>query len=222
MAPSRSHKEMAPPVNRAGLSPVTTASLLALLTLCYSGCRHGDLGGEDPAGRYGVPRQHFEYCELEPVQQEVDPTGGLSALTAMIRYWDGEADEAQLAQKYPTKTPEAGYSIRRLRRIAIAEGIMAFALTMKEKPLDQLSEQLTNGRPVIVNIELDPGGYPGLVPPVENAEDAPTRRYVVVFGQSHDQFLVLDTAVGVLRMAKEDFETMWAKGKHAALICSAN
>ncbi len=206
-------------LHRSGTSPFLTAFFLLPLTLCYTGCRQQPDPEIDKAAQYGVPKQHFEYCELKPVLQEVDPTGGLSALTSVMRYWDAEADEAKLAEKYPPKTLDAGYSIRRLRRIAIDEGIMAFALTMNERSLEQISEQLANGRPVIVNIELDPEGYPDL----EASAPATTqKRYAIVFGQSHDQFLLMDTGHGVIRIGKQAFETMWSKGHHAALICSAN
>ena len=209
---------MSLPLHRSGTSPLLSAFFLLPLTLCYTGCRQSDPEG-DKAAQYGVPKQHCEYCELKPVLQEIDPTGGLSALTSVMRYWDAEVDEAQLAEKYPTKTPEAGYSIRKLRRIAIDEGMTAFALTMREKSLDQISEQLASGRPVIVNIELGSEGYPDLQ---ATAPTEPQKRYAIVFGQSNDQFLMMDTGHGVIRIGKTAFETMWAKGHHTALIVSAN
>lgn len=207
------------PLHRSGTSPLLTAFFLLPLTLCYTGCRQQPDPEADKAAQYGVPKQHFEYCELKPVSQEIDPTGGLSALTSVMRYWDAETDEAKLAKKYPPKPPGASYSIRKLRRIAIDEGFVAFALTMQERSLEQISEQLANGRPVIVNIELGPEGYPDLG---ATAPSAAQKRYAIIFGQSHDQFLVMDTGHGVVRIGKQAFETMWAKSHHAALICSAN
>ncbi len=166
----------------------------------------------DPAA-YGVPQHHFEYCELDTVAAESDPTGALAALTAVMNYWDLEATEQELANRHPATS--AHRNVRRLRRIAIDEGLTAFALAMGDNGLAQLGEHLQNGRPVIVPLDTADANAPA---------DAPeANRFVVVFGQSESEFLLMDPAeASVVRIPKQDFESLWAAKKHAALICSAS
>lgn len=206
-------------LHRNGTTPLIAAPLLLAVSLCYSGCRNG---GEDTIANspalYGVPKQHFEYCELQMVNQQTDSSGGLSALASVMNYWENEVEEQSLAEKYPASGSSATYSTRKLRRIAIDEGMMAFALTMREQPISQLSEQLKNGRPVITSVLLSPKGYPDLA---ASAPASAQKRHAIVFGQSDDEFLIMDTGHGVIRMPKEQFKTMWSGGNYAALVCSA-
>lgn len=206
-------------VHRNGSNPAIAALSLLAVTLAYTGCRSESLTeGEQAPAAYGVPRYHFEYCELELVEQQHDPSGGLASLSAVLRYWDVEIDEGELANKYPP--PEDGaHSIRKLRRIASDEGLTAFALVMKEAPIDQVGEQLKNGRPVIVSVRLPDAGYAGIG---ESGDNLTTDRFAVVFGQSEAEFLVMDAREGVVRMSKPAFETIWSARNHAALICSAS
>ena len=206
-------------LHRAGISPVVAAISLIPLTLVYTGCRgrNVDTSGSTPA-LYGVPNYHFEYCELKPTEQKVDTSGGLGSLAAVMGYWDVETNEETLAEKYPPPA-NGGHSIRKLRRIAIDEGLTAFALVMKENGLDQIGEQLENGRPVIVALHLPEGGYSGLRAETEGLE---RERFAVVFGQSETEFLVMDAGTGVIRIPKSDFESVWSAGKYAALICSSS
>jgi len=181
-------------------------------------------GGNDSA---------FKYCPLETVRQPSSKTGGLAALVAVMNYWEQEVDVETLQQKYPPKS-EAGYPLLQLRRIATKEGLIAFALTMKDRPLEQVSEQLENGRPVIVPVNLPSNGAPGSkpavetpptdpsAPPIEQPSDAKSPlRYVVIFGQSSNQFLLMDPASGVVKVNKTEFIESWSTEKFAALLCSS-
>ena len=207
-------------IHRLGVRPVVAAISLLPITLCYTGCRGQQLDADsDPelASQYGVPKYHFEYCELKPVEQKIDPTGGLASLASVIDYWEIESTEAKLAETYPL--PDSGTSsVRKLRRIAMDEGLTAFALAMKQSPIEQLGEELNNGRPVIVSLVLEGQGYPGLE---EQTAKLSGKRFGVVFGQSDAEFLLLEPGYGVLRIPKKSFETVWAAGKYGALICSA-
>jgi predicted double-glycine peptidase len=214
---------MAFTLHRAGISPIVAAISLLPLVLVYTGCRNNQTldgaDGELSPAAFGVPKNHFEYCELKPVVQKSDPSGGLASLEAVLRYWDTEVTETELANKYPPPSGRA-HSIRKLRRIAIDQGVTAFALVMKDNGLEQLSEQLLNGRPVIVALQLpdEPIASPADVP----GDTLQKQRFAVVYGQSEREFLMMDPGAGVVRIDKDEFEIAWAGGKHAALICSSS
>jgi len=150
-----------------------------------------------------------------------------------MNYWEQEADVEALESKYPAQS-ENGYPLLQLRRIATQEGLIAFALTMQDRPLDQISEQLENGRPVIAPVRLPRGRYFGKDLPVVGRLDATTvnpdkqliggnfkHHYVVIFGQSESQFLIMDPAYGIVKISKSEFTNYWGAEKNAALLCSS-
>lgn len=169
----------------------------------------------------------FKYCPIETVSQTSSTTNGLAALASVMQYWEQEVDVPTLEANFPAKS-ETGYPLLQLRRIATKEGLIAFALTMKDRPLEQVSEQLENGRPIIVPVHL-PDGRPAAPPTPTNdpgatapaTDPARPHRYVVIFGQSHDQFLLMDPAKGIVKLNKQEFTNYWAEEKFAALLCSS-
>ncbi len=205
------------------------------LTSCNTLDPKEELVEEVPATRkfVGGNDSAFKYCPLETVRQTSSQSGGLAALVAVMNYWEQEVDVKALEEKYPAKS-DAGYPLLQLRRIATKEGLIAFALTMKDRPLEQVSEQLENGRPVIVPVDLPSHGDSGSKPPVESLPDDPSatpteqpsdtksqHRYVVIFGQSSNQFLLMDPASGVVKVNKTEFIESWSTEKFAALLCSS-
>ena len=172
----------------------------------------------------------FKYCPIETVSQTSSKTNGLAALASVMKYWEQEVDVPTLEANFPAKS-EAGYPLLQLRRIATKQGLIAFALTMKDRPLEQVSEQLENGRPIIVPVQL-PGGHSDAATNLPDTpitatdtatatEPAPPHRYVVIFGQSNDQFLLMDPAQGVVKLNKQEFTSYWAGEKYAASLCSS-
>ena len=177
------------------------------------------------------PNESFYFCPIKPQLLENEPTGGLAALATVLVYWDLQSNESMLAEKYPLGEG-TDYEMLKLRRIAIDEGLMAFSLTMKQKPIEQVSEQLEHGRPVIVPLENDAQTFFGA--PVEDFKEfASIRRssepdtagspyrFVVIFGQNKDQFLLLDPTFGVVSVDKKTFSEEWGKKKYSALLCSS-
>ena len=175
----------------------------------------------------------FKYCPIEAVQQPSEKSCGIAALASVMKYWDVDVSVAELEEKYPAES-ENGYPLLQLRRIATKEGLVAFALTMKERPLDQISEQLENGRPIIAPVLLPRGRYFGRELPVVGRLDASTvnadkkvvgsthkHHYVVVFGQSEDKYLIMDPAYGIVKISKSEFAGYWSAQKNAALLCSS-
>ncbi|MGI9244107.1 MAG: cysteine peptidase family C39 domain-containing protein [Verrucomicrobiales bacterium] len=173
----------------------------------------------------------FKYCPLETVRQTSNKTCGLAALVAVMNYWEHDVDVETLEEKYPAKS-EDGYPLLQLRRIATKEELIAFALTMKDRPLEQVSEQLENGRPVIVPVVLPDGQYQSssgrssapqvnVETPPADSHSATKNHYVVIFGQSTDQFLLMDPAHGIIKVSKSEFTNYWSAEKYAALLCSS-
>ena len=175
----------------------------------------------------------FKYCPLETVRQSSKKTSGLAALVSVMNYWEHEATVDTLGEKYPAES-EDGYPLLQLRRIAAKEGLIAFALTLNDQPLAQVSEQLENGRPVIVPVVLPRGRYFTREAPATDVVDATSanpekpriggrtkNHYVVIFGQSAKQFLLMDPAYGIVKINKDEFVTYWGAEQFAALLCSS-
>ena len=185
-----------------------------------------------PDGISEVDPETFHYCPVDTVRQSSENGGGIATLTSVIRYWDNEAQESELALKYPPAEP-GGYTMMQLRRIAVDEGLMAFSITMKMEPLAQLGEQLEHGRPVLVSLRFPDGTYFGNATAIVEALARekkgtpvpvidPTRPYFfIVFGQSESQFLLMDPQLGVVSVDKPVFTRYWKEQKFAALLCSA-
>ena len=176
--------------------------------------------------------ENFNYCPVESIRRSTEGSSGVAALTSILKYWDTEASDSELLNAYPLGE-EKGYSIHKLQRIAIDKGLTAFALTMKNNPLQHLSEQLEYGRPILVTVRFPDGTYfgqpveqgaPVAVPTDPTAPavelDKGVEHVVVVFGQSEKQFLIMDPAFGVLSVDKATFEKYWKEEKYSALLCS--
>lgn len=219
---------------RSGQS-VSPALLLIIAIACLglSGCNTFRSQGDvvtDVTAPTAPPEEErdtsFKYCPIETVSQTSSKTNGLAALASVMKYWEQEVDVPTLEANFPAKS-EAGYPLLQLRRIATKQGLIAFALTMKDRPLEQVSEQLENGRPIIVPVQLPDGhsaaatNLPDATATATVAEPALPHRYVVIFGQSHDQFLLMDPAQGIVKLNKQEFVSYWAGEKYAALLCSS-
>ena len=163
----------------------------------------------------------FKYCPVETIRQQSSQSGGIAALTAVMRYWEHPTDVEALAAKYPAES-DKGYTLLQLRHIAMEEDLNVLALTMKDRPLDQVSEHLENGRPIIAPIRIPSNGYLGRSSVPQSSSDSDSEiRYVVIVGQSDDQFLLMDPAHGIVKLKKTEFTNYWSAEKNAALLCSS-
>jgi predicted double-glycine peptidase len=210
------------------LSPVLLSSCGALRT------RGDSIHDSSTTAKFAAAHDDdFKYCPIESVRQPSNKSCGIAALSAVMNYWEKETDVETLEEKYPAKSSN-GYPLLQLRSIATKEGLIAFALTMKNRPLDQISEHLENGRPVIVPVLLPRGRYFGHEFPVVGRLDATSvnpnsktvggnfkHHYVVIFGQSDEKFLLMDPAYGIVKITKSDFNKYWSAEKNAALLCSS-
>lgn len=172
----------------------------------------------------------FYFCPIKPIMAANDTSGGLAAMAVILNYWNTPKSEEELLSKHPKKGD--GYSILRLKRIAMEEGLMAFVMSMKNQPLLQMDEQLENGRPVIVALKNESGKFYGEkfsdIEPLRTPDFRPLpdsslgdERFVVIFGQSEKQFLILDPNFGVVSVDKPIFDELWKQQNYSALICSS-
>ncbi len=199
--------------------------------LLLTACQTNDPAAADHAFR--VKHVDFRYSKAPEVRQSSQRSCGAAALTSLIRYWreDAQITEPELIRSYPSESP-TGYPMLQLREIAVAEKLLAFAVTLDKDPMNQLTGHLSKGRPVLVAVELPHGRYFAQNLPIIETLDRRTVRvhgvekplkahYLVVMGQSHDRLLVMDPQYGYVDVPKRDFEQFWKRTGYAALITSA-
>ncbi|MFT5109442.1 MAG: putative double-glycine peptidase/putative small secreted protein [Verrucomicrobiales bacterium] len=227
------------PERRCKLTSATLVLLLTVACLSFTSCntlRNGRdvIHVSSTSKKFAAAHDDdFKYCPLETIKQPSSKSCGIAALTSVMKYWEQDVDVEELEEKYPPRSNN-GYPLLQLRSIATKEGLIAFALTMKDRPLDQISEQLENGRPVIVPALLPRGRYFGRDLPIVGRLNATTvnpntqlvggnfkHHYVVIFGESEDKFLIMDPAYGIVKISKSEFTNYWTAEKYAALLCSS-
>ncbi|MCB1100620.1 MAG: C39 family peptidase [Verrucomicrobiae bacterium] len=175
--------------------------------------------------------QDFAYSEVDAVRQVSERSCGAAALACVLHYWDKPIGVKELVEKYPMEGT-IGYPILQLRRMAQTEGLLAFAMTTAgtEHPTGKLNEQLDKGRPVIIAVECPYGRYFGKPVPVIESFDSRSvwnvgqrwkAHYLVICGYSSDEYLVMDPAYGIVRVAKAQLLEFWRRTKHAALVCAS-
>lgn len=198
-----------------------------LLVGCSSNSGSSGLGHDGFATKYAA----FHYCKAPEIKQSNQRSCGAAALASVIQYWreDASVSEKELLSKYPP-TAEIGYPLSQLKEIAIKEQLLAFAVTMDREPLKQLATHVRKGRPVIVALELPKGRYfTGGIPLIETIDRRTVQgltevwksHYVVVMGDSLEEFLIMDPQYGYVQVNKTQFESFWKKHGYAALITSA-
>lgn len=203
--------------------------------LILVGCETSSLSKDGKDDEYAFRLKHvdFRYSKVPVVKQSGQRSCGAAALTSLIRYWQEDATitEPELRKAYPPDSP-TGYPLLQLREIAVDEELLAFAVTLDQAPMKQLSGHLRKGRPVLVAVELPVGRYFAQNLPVIETLDRRTLQvngwgnqlkahYLVVMGESHDQLLVMDPQYGHVDVNKTDFERFWKQTGYAALITSA-
>lgn len=173
--------------------------------------------------------EDFTYVEVDAVRQFSERSCGAAALACVLQYWEKPVTAKALAERYPM-LGSIGYPILQLRSMALEEGLLAFALTIDEQPLEKLNEQINKGRPVIIAVECPYGRYFGKPVPVIESFDSRSvwnvgqrwkAHYLVVCGVSDDEYLVMDPAYGIVRVAKPQLLEFWRRTRHAALVCAA-
>lgn len=176
-------------------------------------------------GRY---KADFTYAKVSTVKQSSQRSCGVACLTCVLNYWDKPIKEKELRQKH-APLGEIGYPLVQLKKIALEEGMLAFAISMKRDPAGQLSRQLKAGRPVIAALQCPQGRYFGKPVPVIERIDRRTiwnfgsqwkQHYVVVFGEGKDAYLIMDPAYGIVEVGRAEFLDFWSRSKHATLVCA--
>lgn len=200
-----------------------------LMALSLTGCSSGPKLASDKS--FAVEFLDFKYSKVPLVNQTEQSSCGAAALTSVIQYWTEAKDvtEPQLIASYPPQSKE-GYPLLQLRQIALDQDLLAFGVTLDRDPLNQLSEHLEKGRPVITALTLPRGRYFGDNLPVIETFDRRAiagfgerwkNHYVVVMGQSSRDFMLMDPQYGYVSVGKGDFLEYWKRQGYSALILSA-
>ncbi len=177
--------------------------------------------------------QAYRYCDFTRVKQSSQTSCGAAALTSVLNYWkdSGQPDfeEKALVAQTPPRSPE-GYPILQLRKMALENGVAAFAVTLDENPWKQLVEHVDKGRPVITAVRLPRGRYFGKTLPLVETLDRRTlmttgsewkSHYVVVIGRNYKNVILMDPDFGIVHTSRDAFLDFWRQESYAALICSA-
>ena len=172
----------------------------------------------------------YTYCDVPQTKQSAQRSCGAAALNSVIHYWHPESTttEPGLVKTYTAESKQ-GYPLLQLKKIAEAEGLLAFALGMDQDPLSQVIAQIAAGRPVIAALELPKGRYFATnVPVIETTDrrtvtglgDKTKAHYVVVMGTSRDRVLLMDPQYGYVDITQADFMGFWKAMGYPALVCS--
>lgn len=177
--------------------------------------------------------QAYRYCDFTRVKQSSQISCGAAALTAVLNYWKSndrpDFNEKALVAQNPPQSPE-GYPILQLRKMALENGVAAFAVTLDENPWKQLVGHVDKGRPVITAVRLPRGRYFGKTIPLVETLDRRTlmttgsewkSHYVVVIGRNYNNVILMDPDFGLVHTSRDAFLDFWRQEGYAALICSA-
>jgi hypothetical protein len=177
----------------------------------------------------------YTFCEVDAVRQSAQKSCGIAALVCVLRYWDKPATESEITTRHPLRSG-IGYPVQQLQAIAVENGLLAFAVSMNQPgipPVVALGRQIARGRPVIIAVNCPHGRYFGEPLPVIESFDRRTigplggstgsafkHHYVVVIGESPQNYLVMDPAYGIGPVRKQSLLDWWRKESYAALVCS--
>ena len=133
----------------------------------------------------------------------------------------------ELLEDFPS-SPGTGYRLWELKNAAIAHGLLSYTVTMRTNPKQELKEQILKGRPIICAINFPRGFYFAYDLPMVGqvyrslawAVGERENHYVVAFGITDEQVLLMDPAFGFVAYNWKRFETCWSKLNFAALICA--
>ena len=197
---------------------ITVASIV-----CLTGCATVvDTESVQFQDKYG----DYDYCRIKAVKQNENNSCGSACLTAVLNYWGIDITEEQILAKHPISSSR-GYSLSRLRLIAIENGLEAYVVSMKDDYEEAITGHILKGRPVIcavrfpVNLQfanqLPIYGYiyRTLLWSVGPRKD----HYIVVFGICDDNFLIMDPEHGLFAISAKDFYNSWSRLGYAAIVC---
>lgn len=138
---------------------------------------------------------------------------GIASLISVLDYWDIEAEQSVLSEKYPYKYKGEGYSMRELKEIALKSGAQAFVL---QGDKDFLKEQILLGRPIIVPVYMVTGWRINILG--HNVYGGSYNHYVVVIGFSDNKVTLIDPDKGYRTIPERQFFKMWEVNEQMSLL----
>ena len=202
------------------------ASLLqCLLALALTGCLPSSTDNIGSLAASGLLTE-ATYVQVAFVAQHNDYTCGLACLVCVLAYWNDPVSQTELMQQSPPESTKTGYRVGELKDIAKSRDKLAYALTAQTQFLE---EQILNGRPVIVPLEIEYNHYVfnfmRKIPVYGRFFEYITERFVpkfshfvTVFAVSRTTIWVMDPLFGIKGIPRDEFESMWAAKKRAMLL----
>ena len=202
------------------------ASLLQwLLALALTGCLPSNIDNIGYLTATGLLAE-ATYVPVAFVAQHNYYSCGLACLVSVLAYWNDPVSQAELLRHSPPESTETGYRVGELKAIAKSRNKLAYALTAQTEFLEQ---QILNGRPVIVPLEMEYNHYVfnfmRKIPIYGRFFEYVTERFVpkfshfvTVFAVSRTTIWVMDPLFGIKAIPRAAVETMWAAQKRAMLL----
>ena len=214
---------MTPP--RAGARRMASGAVKWLLALVLAGCMPSNIDNIGHLAATGLLGE-ATYVTIAYVAQHTDYSCGLACLVSVLAYWDDPVSQPELLRRNPPENVKTGYRVGELKDIALSRNKLAFALTADTNFLEQ---QIRNGRPVIVPLEMEYNHYlfnfMRTIPVYGRFFEYVTERFVpkfshfvTVFAASSRTIWVMDPLFGVKAIPRGEFESMWAAKKRAMLL----
>ena len=156
---------------------------------------------------------------VPPVRQDKDHACGAACVAAVAAHWGVSLADFKTA--FPRAPGDATGAD--LQTIAEKLGLQAFAYTGS---MDDLQENLAQGRPVIAMIPVPLIGRGGFVADgilnLWNQVGPRPRHWVVVVGVvGHDSVIIDDPLSGPLRVKQAEFSKWWARNENLCVLIAA-
>lgn len=217
---------MKPP--RGGLRRMAAGAVKWLLALALSGCMPSNVDNIGHLTAAGLLAE-ATYVPVAFVAQHNGYSCGLACLVSVLAYWNDPVSQEELLRHSPPENTKTGYRVGELKDIATGRKKLAYAMTAQTGFLEQ---QILNGRPVIVPLEMEYNHYlfnfMRSIPVYGRFFEYVTERFVpkfshfvTVFAVSRTTIWVMDPLFGIKAIPKGEFESMWAAKKRAMLQVAA-
>ena len=138
---------------------------------------------------------------------------GAASLVSVLDYWNIKASQSVIVENYPPHSKKKGYSAQELKSIAKAYDTQAFVMQCDKSFLEK---QILLGRPVIVPLFIVPD-WEIFVMGWKIYGDS-YNHYLVVYGFSRDETLLMDPDKGFKAMPTNTFLKMWEVNKQICLL----
>ncbi len=202
---------------------LTILAITVVSVACLTGCATVvDTESVQFQDKYG----NYDYCRIKAVKQKEKNSCGSACLTAVLNYWGIDITEEQILAKHPISSSR-GYSLSRLRLIAIENGLEAYVVSMKDDYEESIKGHILKGRPVICAVEFPVNLHFANQLPIYGyiyrtllwSVGPRKNHYIVVFGIYYNSFLIMDPEHGLLAISAKDFYDSWSQMDYASLVC---